>query len=258
MIKIVRSEDSPDCLKKPLDEQRENDLKNVELRNALLEMQHNKCCYCEKDISDSGRTGKNVEHYIPSSDAGFKGADGRTRWGLANKWQNLMYSCSECNSIKLGQPPIDPETNVVLLINPTDSSVDPEDEMSFDLHDICYRHNPEGKTPLGKTTCKMLGFASRTDLMVSYIGEAIKVKELMSILGQAILTNNRVTISEKLNDLKKATSAHQNFAAFRRALIVKEFQVMNDEILPKYEEVHNTEFMRIELTIIDGATVYSN
>lgn len=258
MIKIKRPEKCPDCLEKPPGEYSKADLGNEELRKGLLEMQYNKCCYCEKNITDSGRTGKNVEHYIPSSDAGFKDAEGNIRWDLANKWSNLMYSCSECNNRKLAQPPIDPETEVVLLINPTDSSVDPEDELSFDLNDMCYSHNPDGKTLLGKTTCEILEFVGRTDLMISYIAEAMKVKELMSSLGKAILAKNRTTIDEKLNDLKKATSAHQDFAAFRRALIVKEFEVINDEILPKYEKIMNEEFMRIKPTILDGATVYSN
>lgn len=224
MIKIKRTEECPNCLRKSPREFSKNDLGNVELRETLLEMQHSKCCYCEKDITDSGRTGKNVEHYIPSSDASFKDTAGKIRWDLANNWSNLMYSCSECNNRKLDRPPIDLVIKVTLLINPTDNSVDPEDELNFVLDEICYHHNPNGKTQLGKTTCEILGFAKRTDLMISYISEARKVKELMSELGKAILAKNKTTIEEKLNDLKRATSAHQKFAAFRRALIVKEFK----------------------------------
>jgi hypothetical protein len=258
MIKIERTEKCPDCLNKPSVKFSKADTENVELREALLEMQNNKCCYCEKNITDSGRTGKNVEHYIPSSDASFKDEAGNPRWDLANVWPNLMYSCSECNNRKLAQPPIDPETKVVLLINPTDRSVDPEDELEFVLDYMRYKHNPNGKTQLGKTTCEILGFADRIDLRISYIGEAVKVRELMSDLGKAILEKNKITIKEKLNDLTKATSAHQNFAAFRRALIVKEFNFLNDEILLAYEEINNDKLERIKPIILDGATVYSS
>jgi 5-methylcytosine-specific restriction endonuclease McrA len=258
MIKINRRTECPDCLKKPPGEFSEADLKDVELREVLLDMQNNKCCYCEKDISASGRTGKNVEHYIPSSDDSFKDAAGKTIWGLANNWLNLMYSCSECNNRKLGQPPIDPETKVTLLINPTDNSVDPEDELDFVLVDMCYHHNPDGKTQLGKTTCEILKFAVRTDLMISFIREARNIKKIITDLGIAILAKNKTTIEEKLNDIKKATSAHQNFAAFRRALIVKEINVLNDKILPKYEERTNEKLARINPTILDGAKVYFN
>ena len=257
MIKIKRTK-CPDCLKKLPEKFSKADLENGKLREALLDMQHNKCCYCEKDISDSGKTGKNVEHYIPSSDASFKDAAGKIRWGLANDWSNLMYSCSECNNRKLDKPPVNPKTKVTLLINPTDSSVDPEDELDFVLEDICYSYNPEGKTQLGKTTCGILEFEKRTDLRISLIREATKIRELMSKLGEAILAQNKTKIIEKLNDFKKATSAHQNFAAFRRALIVKEFKTLNDKILPEYEKILDKKLKKIKPPSLIGATTCFN
>lgn len=66
------------------------------VRRALWEMQHKKCCYCEKDIEN---TREDVEHHRPKAEAnrepGSPLKDGY--WWLAFTWENLYYACPQCN-----------------------------------------------------------------------------------------------------------------------------------------------------------------
>jgi len=56
----------------------------VVAKDALWRQQHSKCCYCEKTYP---QTGHDVEHYRPVSHY----------WWLAWTWENLMFSCQNCN-----------------------------------------------------------------------------------------------------------------------------------------------------------------
>lgn len=68
------------------------------VKQALIEDQHAKCCYCEgKPLSlDHG----DVEHFRPK--AGHVQADGEPirrpgYYWLAYEWANLLFSCAKCN-----------------------------------------------------------------------------------------------------------------------------------------------------------------
>ena len=67
--------------------------KNV--KDALKEDQHNKCAYCESNLTGSYG---NVEHYRPKTE--YKENNISKRPGyywLAYDWNNLFCSCDECN-----------------------------------------------------------------------------------------------------------------------------------------------------------------
>lgn len=70
-----------------------------EVRRALWDMQHRKCCYCEKEIED---THEDVEHYRPKAQADRAPGSALDHgyWWLSFTWANLFYSCPQCN-----QPP---------------------------------------------------------------------------------------------------------------------------------------------------------
>lgn len=61
---------------------------------ALIAMFHKKCAYCDRST-----TVGDVEHWRPknaiSSEDNKKVADGY--WWLAARWENLLFSCMECN-----------------------------------------------------------------------------------------------------------------------------------------------------------------
>ena len=87
--------------------------------DALLQMQHAKCCYCEIYIADSG-VGKQVEHFRPQSQ--FR--------NLRYSWDNLLLACAECNHAKSDQFP-EFETGGAVLLDPSDPDTDPEDHIGF-------------------------------------------------------------------------------------------------------------------------------
>ena len=67
------------------------------VRDALKEMFHNKCAYCESQIAGSNDT--NVEHYRPKG--GISGNDDHPGyWWLAMDWSNLVLSCTHCNQTR--------------------------------------------------------------------------------------------------------------------------------------------------------------
>lgn len=103
----------------------------VEVRRALWEMQHKKCCYCEKEIED---TREDVEHFRPKAEADRKPGSALDHgyWWLAYTWENLYYSCPQCNqppykgvrfpleagSVALGDGEVPPGRERPLLIEP--------------------------------------------------------------------------------------------------------------------------------------------
>lgn len=117
---------------------------------ALFEMQHNKCCYCEK-LEEQAKY-RDVEHYRPKS----------VYWWLTWTWENLLFSCLECNRdgkrdsfpLALGSVPlvaeqVPPGTEVPLLIDPTGVDVDPWTEIVFKP---VKQHGLERWLPFGVTT----------------------------------------------------------------------------------------------------------
>ncbi|UOA28228.1 HNH endonuclease [Pseudosulfitobacter sp. DSM 107133] len=71
---------------------------NRAVREALREMFHGKCAYCESKIAGSQDT--DVEHYRPKkgvTEADEAGVAHPGYWWLAMRWENLVLSCQHCN-----------------------------------------------------------------------------------------------------------------------------------------------------------------
>jgi len=71
-------------------------------RKDLYEAQHAKCAYCERPI---GKAGPPIEHFRPTGGADRGDPFARTHsvaqdryWWLAWTWNNLLLSCTTCNS----------------------------------------------------------------------------------------------------------------------------------------------------------------
>ena len=68
------------------------------VKNALIAMQHDKCCFCESKINHISYG--DVEHYRPKG--GYKQDDSEPLqppgyYWLAYTWDNLLISCTLCN-----------------------------------------------------------------------------------------------------------------------------------------------------------------
>ncbi|MEO1542820.1 MAG: hypothetical protein AAFR75_02225 [Pseudomonadota bacterium] len=64
------------------------------VREALKEMFHGKCAYCESKIAGSSQT--DIEHYRPKGSVS-EFSDHPGYWWLAMVWDNLVLSCMHCN-----------------------------------------------------------------------------------------------------------------------------------------------------------------
>lgn len=192
MIRFERSQQEPSGLATL----REGELKRVraigsytsdDIGNAyrafakvLRDQQYFKCCYCEMFI----RKGFNdVEHLRPKAEADRRPGSLETYgyWWLAWTWENLLFSCPNCNRtgknaafpLAPGSIPLRPEEDppgmeIPLLIDP--SSEDPIDEIQFvELPGRDGHFFPQGRgmSHRGQTTVNCLGLASE-DLLDHY------------------------------------------------------------------------------------------
>ncbi len=254
MIRIKR-EDCPDSLNKPNCEFREQDYAKADVKAKLLSIQHNKCCYCEIDLDKSGSLMKEVDHYIPRKAKDFEDKCASIQWHLANNWKNLLFSCRNCNNKKRSKHPFGNTGVSRLLIDPTEDTCDPENEISFILDEGLLAHNINGKTTLGGTTTKMLDFSVRTELIGGFLRISMALQKKINELIVALLDYNVSQIESLKAELSRSMSAHYEFAAFRRAFVDKKIQELNQEIIPKLEKRHNKAIGRIEIDFPQGAEV---
>lgn len=118
---------------------------HANVKNALDDLQHGVCCYCEShyDVTGYGE----VEHFRPKNgwqqDKEDKTLHQPGYYWLAYKWDNLMYACKKCNcKYKQNYFPLeDPSKRFKpsranlsqekpLLINPYEEQ-HPEDHLTF-------------------------------------------------------------------------------------------------------------------------------
>jgi hypothetical protein len=120
----------------------------AEYKRCFMMAQHNRCGYCEREVSDTGQ----VEHYAPKSnvsdliepgkeDSGLPNVAGRKcrtismqgYWWLAYDWDNYLIACERCNvgwkrtlfpvtELKRTLPPSQDVTETHLLLNPYNDS----------------------------------------------------------------------------------------------------------------------------------------
>ena len=142
MINIVRT-DAPDILV-PTPDASLKVYARPEVRQALIDMQHGKCCYCEKlvdltdtfpddeDLLDAPNVEKHIEHFRPKGRAEYR--------DRTNEWLNLLLACNTCNVNKGQKFSIDQNGNP-LCIDPSDPSLDPEDHLA--LKNVDFKVSPD-------------------------------------------------------------------------------------------------------------------
>jgi uncharacterized protein (TIGR02646 family) len=115
------------------------------IKNALVEMFHGKCAYCESAIThiDYGH----IEHFKPKSIPAY--------YELAVAWDNLLLACGRCNGAenKGTKFPLADEGGP--LVNPVEN--EPSEHLRFDFDRELKLANVLGISPRGETTQKTLG-----------------------------------------------------------------------------------------------------
>ncbi|WP_195459326.1 HNH endonuclease [Pediococcus acidilactici] len=137
------------------------------IKDALLNMSHNKCCYCEAPLDQQGLY-MQVEHFHPKSSYPEEVVD----------WDNLLPVCPTCNSKKR-----ELDTVKVSFINP--SKENPKN--LFILNN--YRFEPKEDNEKANRTIKVLGLNSIDKLMIARFRVGSTLLERIKKLCESVSAN---------------------------------------------------------------------
>lgn len=91
---------------------------NADVKDKLIKMSHGKCAYCESDIL-ANYVG-DIEHFRPKGEIEELKATGNSKPGyywLAADWNNLLFSCRNCNQKSKQQTASNDELNSMGKMN---------------------------------------------------------------------------------------------------------------------------------------------
>lgn len=204
------------------------------IKNALLNMSHGKCAYCECRLEDSGRY-MEVEHFHDKSNYPDE----------VVVWENLLPSCKTCNTHKGTH-----DTYIEPIINPT---VDrPQDHMA--LHMGCRWRK---KDDMGDLTIIVLDLNNqRRHIKYRYeVADAIskKVEELLDLMKSYVadspkVARKRFKLVNSVREIFEFCSPTETYAAIKAttllndSLYVELIQLMKQESLwsEEFESYHQT------------------
>ncbi|HLL52733.1 MAG TPA: hypothetical protein VK447_04245 [Myxococcaceae bacterium] len=186
---------------------RELDYSGYEVaKNDLLNAQHYKCAFCEKDIRKEGNP---VEHFRPKAFVDNEDGtprDGSRYWWLAWTWENLLFACFRCNTTKkrnkfpleagtasLPTMTFDLSQERPLLIDP--SRVDPRDHIRFKWSKTRGKWLPVAVagSRLGDKTIRLLGL-DEDDAAQRHVGKVEPwVDNLLLYIRHGDVPNARLT-----------------------------------------------------------------
>ncbi len=126
------------------------------IKRALLEMSHNKCCYCECKIDEESKY-LEVEHFLPKNIYPDKVVE----------WENLLPSCKRCN-IKKGAH----DTGIEPIIHPVRDN--PKEHLYLNLKD--YQFSAKDNSRLGNTTLNVL-----------YLNDYKRLTEKRTDIGESLV-----------------------------------------------------------------------
>lgn len=138
--KDIRSASTDAARKKAQDRYKHDDIKE-----ALIEMFHGKCAYCESDIThiDYGH----IEHFKPKGTPAY--------YELAVEWDNLLLACGRCNGAENKGTKFPIADKGGPIVNPTTEY--PSRHLRFDFDPELKLANVLGISKRGETTRTILG-----------------------------------------------------------------------------------------------------
>ncbi len=224
--------------RKPLSREFPNHWGKEDVRTALWEMQHRKCCYCERKRERNRES--DIEHYRPKADVTEANSDHNGYWWLAYDWENLFFSCRYCNQqFKQNHFPIPDESKRAqapahvlcdeepFLIDPAND--DPERHICFDWYENLSSGNNKlqmlayvrNRTENGRRTIEIAGL-NGGELPVERGSLVVELEALALVVKYQLLNTTDPTEKQKLgNRIREATSSRLPFTAFRRDFFQK-------------------------------------
>jgi len=199
------------------------------VKSALIEAQHDKCCFCESKVSHIAYG--DVEHFRPKGgycqDAGDEIEKPGYYW-LAYEWTNLFFCCQLCNQRfkKNLFPLIDPNKRArshkdnpnqeePVFVSPAEDN--PEDFISFRA-EIPFAINDNMR---GKATISALGLDR--NVLNEVRGDYLEHLRMIYSIANANPPYPETKEAKAL--LKKAIQDSSLYAGMARAAIASEFQI---------------------------------
>jgi uncharacterized protein (TIGR02646 family) len=204
------------------------------VKQALIDAQHSKCCFCERKAGQDG----DVEHFRPKSGS-RQTAKGRLLrpgyYWLAYDWNNLFLSCSACNQRHKRNlfPLSNPDQRVTshtddiaqespLLLHPV--LQDPEEYIGF-RKEIPFAIDDN---PLGKETIKGCGLKREfmNEDRRKHLAYLISMREVIELEAElAVKPEGRQLVEKAKAFLVEAVTDAGEYAAMARAAAREDFKV---------------------------------
>jgi uncharacterized protein (TIGR02646 family) len=181
----------------------QNKYRHADVKQALVDMFHGKCAYCESKITVV--TYGSIDHFCPKGQYVT----------LTFAWENLLLACDVCNDRghKGANFPLD-QHGQPLLIDPTDGVTDPNSHLDFVWDPGAGLASIFGRDDRGhavESTFDLNGSNGRKELMAY---RSRQVKRLFALLRLA-----RRGDAEAVSLLREAIQPDAEYCAFARVYI---------------------------------------
>ncbi len=166
-------------------EKARNKYRHKDIKDALEQMFHGKCAYCESQVTTTGYG--DIEHFCPKGNPQCV--------NLTFEWRNLLLSCQKCNDAghKATQFPLDANGNPT-LIDPTDGVTDINKHIQFSW-DSVDGALVKGLDARGKEVERIFDLNSEHGTRKELIKHRTQyVRNMLSVLGIARQTGNHEAI----------------------------------------------------------------
>lgn len=195
-----------------------------DVKKALVEMHHGKCCYCESFVRHTSPG--TIDHYRPKAASQQKAGDPLIRPGyywLSYNWENLLFSCPICNqTYKRNQIPLrDPARRALSHLNSLDLEeallIDPSKDNPAEF--ISFREEyafPVNDNLRGRTTIEILQLNDRDDL-VERRRERIRVIRVLQAVVAKMPDSQEASEAQQVLDQAKTDSGE--YAAMSRVFL---------------------------------------
>lgn len=176
----------------------------------LLAMSHNKCCYCETKLEVQARP-VSVEHFHYKDEYPDE----------VVLWENLLPSCSQCNSNKGTHDTIKEGP----ILNPTIDN--PKDYLYLKAFMIKSKNNEFGSK--GRLTVDLLDLNNRERLINPRIKIAVEIEKKMADIYEKMLyyvkrsdgkQYNKLRITRGVTDILKMAQPEAEYSAFMATIIL--------------------------------------
>ncbi|MBK4725337.1 AAA family ATPase [Pantoea agglomerans] len=189
---------------------------------ALLTLCSEKCAYCEMPIPSQG---SGIDHYRPRASVA-EATSHPGYWWLANRWDNLLLVCHECNAAKSHRFPLADEKSRAFIIgaevNEQPLLLDPASDNPAEHFVYDERGYVSGATLRGQTTIALLRL-NRDSLVQARCHAAMIMKTVMTQFEFVLFSrgqDNKESLATLIASIKEMTADHSPFAAIKRQLLV--------------------------------------